>query len=204
MYNAYSEQGRFSLIPRKSHNYDGVNKNLCNNTKLKFSCWLSKVRRNRRQVASTDPSLPTNLSTSQPTSHNMEISKTFQLLKEGEEKIQISDQYKNITLVLGNTGAGKTTFMQWIAGDNDKLIAKEVTKGSGEYIIEDGNRIGSSTIKSKTVFPELVIHSETNTAFYDCPGFSDTRSTSKDIATTYFIKKLTDHAEQIKMVFVVS
>lgn len=138
-----------------------------------------------------------------PISDNIEITNTLKLLSEGEEKIELLDQYKDITIIIGNTGSGKSTFIQWIAGDNDKLIAKEVGKETGEFIIEDGFRIGSST-NSQTVFPELVIDSENNMAYYDCPGFSDTRSTSYDIATTYFIKKLTDHAKNIRMVFTVS
>ena len=38
--HAYPEQGRFSLTLNKSHNYDGVAKNLYNNTKLyvRVSC----------------------------------------------------------------------------------------------------------------------------------------------------------------------
>ncbi|XP_018011522.1 uncharacterized protein LOC108668780 [Hyalella azteca] len=136
--------------------------------------------------------------------NNSEISRTFQLLDEGEEKIQLSERYRNITLILGNTGAGKSTFLQWFAGDNDKLIAKEIRAGTGEYLIDDDDRIGNSTIKSKTIFPELVVHSEMDDAYYDCPGFSDTRSFSMEIATTYFIKKVADFAERVKLVFVVS
>lgn len=134
-----------------------------------------------------------------------EINKTLSLLNEGERKVELNDEYKNITLVIGNTGSGKSTFIQWIAGDNAKL--KSVLVGDDfddEYIIVDGeNRIGSS-LRSKTKFPELVIDDETDTPYYDCPGFSDTRSASHDIATSFLIKKLTDHAENIKMVFVVS
>src|SRR5277367_653677 len=139
---------------------------------------------------------------SNSTSDNPQIRKTFQLLNDGDERIELYDRHKNVTLILGNTGSGKTTFIQWIAGDNDKLIAKEVAQG--EYIIEDGNRIGTATIKSKTIFPELVLDQNTGAAYYDCPGFSDTRSTSNDIATSYFIKKVADHAENLRMVFVVS
>ncbi|XP_047735985.1 uncharacterized protein LOC125177728 [Hyalella azteca] len=136
--------------------------------------------------------------------NNSEISKTFQLLDEGEEKIQLSERYKNITLILGNTGTGKSTFLQWFAGDNNKLLAKRERGKSGAFLIEDGNRIGNSTLKSMTIFPELVVHTGTDDAYYDCPGFSDTRSTSMEIATTYFIKKVADYAEYVKLIFVVN
>lgn len=135
---------------------------------------------------------------------NVQIKSTFELLARGEKEIRLTKEYRDLVLVLGNTGSGKSTFTQWIAGDNDKLIAVEVKEGTGEYIIVDSNRIGNSTIFSKTTFPELVIDTQTKTAFYDCPGFSDTRSTSNDIAATYFIKRLVDHAKSVKLIFIVS
>ena len=138
------------------------------------------------------------------TSNYSEIDNTFKLLKEGEKNIMLSEQYKNIILVVGYTGSGKSTFTQWIAGDNSKLISREEVNNSGEFIIEDGNRISTSTINSKTIFPELVVDSKTQSAFYDCPGFSDTRSTSHDISSTYFIKTVADYVSRIKIVLVVS
>ncbi|GIY40693.1 uncharacterized protein CDAR_183201 [Caerostris darwini] len=132
------------------------------------------------------------------------ISSTLDLLNKGEKEIVFKEDFKDIILVLGNTGSGKSTFTQWLAGDNSKLISKEVSEDTGEFIIVDNNRIGDTTVKSKTLFPELVVDAKTNVAYYDCPGFSDTRSTSNDIATTYFIKKVLDYAESVKMVFTIS
>ncbi|MCX4084124.1 hypothetical protein N7281_04580 [Rickettsia hoogstraalii] len=149
-------------------------------------------------------SVVTNKQQSANNEGNTQIESTFDLLRSGEQEIKLSSEYKDVVLVLGNTGAGKTTFTQWIAGDNNKLIAKEVAEGTGEFLIEDNNRISNSTIKSKTIFPELVIDTKINTAYYDCPGFSDTRSTNNDIATTYFIKKIVDYTDSVKMIFVVS
>lgn len=129
---------------------------------------------------------------------------TSDLLDAGEREIKLCDEYKSIVLTLGNTGSGKSTFIQWIAGDNSKLISTEVKEGTGEYIIKDNDRIGDSTVNSKTVFPELVIENETNTAYYDCPGFNDTRSPKYDIATTYFIKKILNHAERVKIILIIN
>ncbi|GFR32202.1 uncharacterized protein TNCT_314981 [Trichonephila clavata] len=132
------------------------------------------------------------------------IKGTLDLLDAGERKIKLCDEHKSIVLTLGNTGSGKSAFIQWIAGDNTKLIAKAVKEGTGEYIIEDNDRIGDSTVNSKTIFPELVVEKKTNLAYYDCPGFNDTRSTSYDIATTYFIKKILNHAERVKMILIIN
>ncbi|GBO10552.1 hypothetical protein AVEN_71486-1 [Araneus ventricosus] len=129
---------------------------------------------------------------------------TFDLLERGEKEIILDNKHRDVILILGNTGSGKSTFTQWVAGDNTKMISKETEEGTGEYIIEDHNRIGNTTLKSKTIFPELVVDAKTNAAYYDFPGFSDTQGTSHDIATTYFIKKVVDYSESVKMVFTIS
>ncbi|XP_015912146.2 uncharacterized protein [Parasteatoda tepidariorum] len=127
----------------------------------------------------------------------------FDLVERSKQEIKLLDNCKKVILVLGVTGTGKSTFTQWIVGDNSMLIAKDM--GSGEFLIYDvDERIGRSTINSKTIFPELVVDPITNNVFYDCPGFGDTRSTGYDLATTHFIKVAADHAECIKMIFTVS
>lgn len=133
-----------------------------------------------------------------------EMDSILNLLNTGEKNIKFDASYKNTVLVLGNTGAGKSTFTQLIAGDNNNLISKEISQG--EYIIIDTNNkiSNNSTITSKTIYPELVPYDRTNTAFYDCPGFSDTRSAAHDISATYFIKKVIDSIGNVKFVFIVS
>lgn len=136
-------------------------------------------------------------------SNDKEIMKTFELLSEGKKKIQLMDR-KDVVLIWGITGAGKTTFVQWIAGDNMNLLATETTSGTGEYIIEDtDNKIGKVTTESETIFPELFVDVSTNATYYDFPGFSDTRSTSHDIATAYFIRAVVDHVEHVKILFLI-
>jgi energy-coupling factor transporter ATP-binding protein EcfA2 len=133
---------------------------------------------------------------------NIETQNFVKLLQESENFIKFGGKNESV-LVFGNTGAGKSTFLQWFAGDNSKLISREIREGSGEFIIVDGNdKIGSSTLNSKTIFPELI--STGSTDFYDFPGFSDSRRTSHEIATTYFMKKICDRAKSVKLVFVTS
>lgn len=128
------------------------------------------------------------------------------ILNEGEGKI-VLNKYENITLVLGNTGSGKSTLTQLIGGNDRELIAKEKGHDSGEYLIVDPNdRISNLTIVSKTIFPELVIdYGNANVGpFYDCPGFNDNRDTAHDIVTAYFINKVVDSAKAVKLVMTVS
>ncbi|KAF8787979.1 hypothetical protein HNY73_009522 [Argiope bruennichi] len=141
-----------------------------------------------------------------PSDENEEslMKKTLELLKNGEEKITLQDQFKKIVLVVGDTGNGKTTFTKWIAGDDTKLTAIETTANTGEYTIEDIDGTPSSITISDTVYPLLVVDKETNVPYYDCPGFNDTRNTKYDIATTHFIKKIVDFADSVKIIFIIN
>ena len=63
--------------------------------------------------------------------------------------------------------------------------------------------ISNQSIISKTLLPELTVDEETKVAFYDFPGYTDSKNVSWEIATTYFIKKVTDYADRVKVVAVV-
>ena len=129
-----------------------------------------------------------------------EIEECFNLMSSGEKNITLINR-KDIVLVMGITGGGKTTFALWLTGDDSKLRAKKVSRGT--YIIEDeGGKIGRNPFESKTITPEIFFGPNNQTVFYDCPGFGETRGFSRDISQSFFIKKLTDHAEKIKIVLV--
>lgn len=106
-------------------------------------------------------------------------------------------------LVLGNTGSGKTTLTQLIAGNTSGLSAREVVPGTGEYIIEDAADKISSTIESKTVVPErLVVNADTS--LWDCPGFEDNRGSCVDIASAFLLRNVIGRAAAVKVVLVVN
>ncbi|XP_014270238.1 uncharacterized protein [Halyomorpha halys] len=126
-------------------------------------------------------------------------------LKNGDEQIKYSPN-KDIVLLLGNIGSGKTTLTQFISGNSHTLWSQEVEEDTGEYVIVDTlNKINSnSALVSHTIYPELVEDAKKKILYYDCPGFSNTMSTAHEIAATYFINKVIDSARSVKLVFVVS
>lgn len=135
------------------------------------------------------------------------MEETIEFLEEGYKSLNLT-QNPDIVVVLGNTGAGKTTFTHFIAADNDQLVSVKANDDpySTDYIIEDNlNKISNrnETTISKTIVPELVTDEE-GIAWYDSPGFSDTRNTTVEIAATFFINQVIDHGKRIKMVFVVN
>ena len=93
-----------------------------------------------------------------------------------------------------------------MTGDLDDLEAYYDDEADKILIRDKNDRIGSDFVKSKTIFPELMINPENNMAFYDCPGFRDTRrrNASIEFVNTIFLKKITDHARTIKVVMVVN
>lgn len=132
-----------------------------------------------------------------------EVQTTFELLERGRKQIKFPDE-NDVVVVFGATGSGKSTFIEWITGDNKNLISEEIRSGSYEYLIREANdRISSSTV-SKTLFPELVVEHSTGAQFYDFPGFSDTRSSSHDIAASFFIKSVMDRVENVKILLMTS
>ena len=63
----------------------------------------------------------------------------------------------DIILVLGTTGAGKSTLVQFLAGPAEQLVSRQVHPNRKEYLIEGGgDRIGSG-VASKTKLPEVVV-----------------------------------------------
>lgn len=129
-----------------------------------------------------------------------EINRTLQFIEAGNAQIDFTKQ-KQVSFVMGISGSGKSTLLQFLFGDNSQLLAVDV---GGEIIISDNQiRIGSGT-KSKTSIPELIVDRNTSGAYYDCPGFKDTRNASINIATSYFLKKLFDNADEVKLIFVIA
>lgn len=124
--------------------------------------------------------------------------------RENLRKFHLGTQ-KNIVLILGMTGSGKTALGLHQTGAD--LISIEIS-GTGEFILIDKlNRITNqqdATIKSKTIVPELMIDQQSGTVFFDCPGFSDTRGIAHDLSVVYFIKKLLQFAESVKFVFAIA
>ncbi|XKL65629.1 hypothetical protein PGB90_009049 [Kerria lacca] len=138
------------------------------------------------------------LTNSTSTEKIMEI---FKLIELGENNIR--NDRKEIILILGVTGSGKTTLAHFLAADNNNLISKEVGN-VGEFIIEDKDDKIRAGVVSKTVFPEIILDSETEMAFCDTPGFDDTRGTITDITATYFIKKIIRNVEKVKILLTVN
>lgn len=107
---------------------------------------------------------------------------------------KMGDQ-KDIVLVLGNTGTGKTTVTLLISGA--KLEAQRVDLGV--FRID----LLNTTVTLKTTIPNFIVDVETNTDYYDCPGFGGSHDVVLDIIATRSIYDLLNFADNIKVLFTV-
>jgi len=98
---------------------------------------------------------------------------------------------------LGNTGAGKSTLINYLSGKRLKVntfndIVLDSTEQS-TMAIRGGNN-------SETFLPSYV--QVGNLVLYDLPGFMDTRGTARSLVNACFIKNIIENANSIKLVFV--
>ncbi|XP_037051307.1 uncharacterized protein LOC119085138 isoform X2 [Bradysia coprophila] len=162
--------------------------------KLTQPKWFSSefplpVRRNKMSAATSNDGRET-------------IEEAWQLVQEAKNKVIFDPNHRDAVLVVGNTGTGKSTLVQFIAGDMSKMWAVEYPEYSGNIIIQDEDgkisRPGEEST-SKTLYPELVVSTKKDIAFYDCPGFKDSRGTAVDLAGAYMTKMVFENLENIKV-----
>lgn len=125
------------------------------------------------------------------------------LLDTGFKSLDTYTTPETATLVMGNTGAGKTTVVQIMAGNSNKLNAV-LGPGNRLVIMDTGNRIGLPSTVSKTLIPELITTETNSMNFYDNPGFDDTRGPLLDIAANFFMNEVSSRAKYVKLLFIVT
>lgn len=130
------------------------------------------------------------------------VEDTMRLLKAGESVLELREDIRDVTLLLGKTGTGKSTLTLFLTANLTDLTSEK--KGSVHVInYKHDGYIGNSSTTSQTIYPALHID-EYNLPYYDCPGWDDTRNTSIEIAATYFVKRVIEHAKSVKILLVVN
>jgi energy-coupling factor transporter ATP-binding protein EcfA2 len=109
---------------------------------------------------------------------------------------------REVVLIVGNTGAGKSTFANYIIG---KHMREEKVTGSLEkgIVCDDPVMEIGHGFLSKTDFPHVHCDHQTGLTFCDCPGFLDTRDALFDIANMYAMTKVSREVDSIRAIVVV-
>lgn len=129
---------------------------------------------------------------------NLDVDNLVKRLNDLSELSREKATGKSLVLVLGNTGAGKSTFVNYLAGCKMKIRdenALELTYDAENPIMEIGH--GSSSFTNE---PQLYFDRNTGLTYCDCPGFFDNRGAEFDIANSYAIKSMLTHARSVKAI----
>jgi energy-coupling factor transporter ATP-binding protein EcfA2 len=135
-------------------------------------------------------------------------------LKSG--KINASKVQNNqVIVIMGNTGAGKSTFVNYLSGCTmvEKSPKELNLKGFNKLVVvksvQDGGHqdeimpIGHTKV-SKTFIPQVYSHPTQHFAFCDTPGFSDSRGPIINIANTVNVRLCLVEACSVKVVVLIN
>lgn len=122
-------------------------------------------------------------------------------------------QGKDLVVFIGNTGAGKSTLVNYLCGCtmqrvppktveaqglNKVVVVTSVAQGGA---LDEVMKIGHNAF-SMTFIPQ--IESQGGVTFCDCPGFLDNRGTSINIANAVNIKSAFNLAASVKIVILIN
>lgn len=109
-------------------------------------------------------------------------------------------QGQHIVAFLGNTGAGKSTLVNLLAGKTLSISPDEE-----DYILADKADTTAMVIghggSSETLYPKSI--DVGGLRFFDLPGFNDTDGSERNLVNAAFIRKILLDAESVRFVYVV-
>ncbi|RTK95857.1 MAG: ATP-binding cassette domain-containing protein [Neisseriaceae bacterium] len=105
---------------------------------------------------------------------------------------------KDIVLLVGPTGSGKSTLLNMLAGSS--FTCKK--NNCDEWEIDANPQVATIGHTLSETFVPNYWKDHLGNIFYDCPGFEDTRGEDYDIAKSYFLKTIGDHAQSMKVLLV--
>jgi len=148
----------------------------------------------------------------------LSIDESIQLLttcvKYGNERAQ-NLQGKEGVIVIGNTGAGKSTMVNYLAGCTMELKSpKELGfKGIKKIVTVRSRASGGSfdeimpighTKESKTFMPQIETDPDQRFTYCDCPGFLDNRGAEINIANAVNVRTAITRSQSVKVVILIN
>ena len=118
---------------------------------------------------------------------------------EAHQELLHTSKDQHIVAFLGNTGTGKSTLINFLAGR--ELRADEYGQGY-ELVNQDdltAMKVGSGA-DSETVYPQSIQVGEL--LCFDLPGFNDTSGSIRDLVNSAFIRQILIEAASVRFVFV--
>lgn len=128
---------------------------------------------------------------------------TLRFLENAEQQLNLTKN-TDLILVVGNTGAGKSVLVHYVAGDYSRIFVEKPSRRGQPLVIRDELdpvKEETSSTQSRTLIPEIITDEE-KYVWVDCPGFADTRNSTFEIASTFLIKTVIESAAKLKLVMV--
>jgi energy-coupling factor transporter ATP-binding protein EcfA2 len=131
----------------------------------------------------------------------------FEFMDEGLKYINKTNTKKNAVMVLGYSGTGKSTLVNYL--NNIPLVSM---KQKGVYIVDlkypnvtlsECFAFGHKT-STKTLYPCFYSPANEDFSYIDNPDFLDTRSLSIEISNGYFRKNILNNVENIKFLLLIT
>ncbi len=126
-----------------------------------------------------------------------ECCKRIETVMKANSDSLLKSEGKDIVVFLGNTGAGKSTLIDYLADIPLKSDER------GRLVLQNSEDVRAMKIgagNSVTRYPKSIqIGSQ---FFFDLPGFEDTGDLEQKIVNSVFIKHILDKAKSLKFVFV--
>lgn len=121
------------------------------------------------------------------------------LIHNGLEAIPVDKATPQAVIVIGDTGVGKSTIMSFLSGSS-LVIRYEGLKPTLDNSGASKIKIGHEKYSETSVPTKVVIE---NMAFYDCPGFKDNKGEEYEISNSFFVQRLLDIYEKVKIILII-
>ena len=111
---------------------------------------------------------------------------------------------KDLLMVIGNTGAGKSTLINFIHGcdmERVKVDHKKVVRVRHDSAVEEMMKIGHDN-RSMTFVPDL--NDDETFTYLDCPGFLDNRGPEINIANAVNIRSVVCKASTVRVLVLIN
>ena len=129
----------------------------------------------------------------------IDLNQLKSMIHYGLEAIPYDAKTSQAVLMIGDTGVGKSTIMSFLSGAS-MTIRYEGLKPTLDNDGPSKIKIGHEKYSETSVPTRVEIQ---DMAFYDCPGFKDNQSEEREIANSFFVQRLLDIYQKVKLVLIV-
>ncbi|WP_417905067.1 hypothetical protein [Candidatus Tisiphia endosymbiont of Micropterix aruncella] len=188
---------------KKQANFRDQEKTEKETTKLKYikEAKVSKYIQNMFKTADRDNHKAAKKNNQFDRDDHTTIKQVSELIRDGNDCLQ--ERTTVGILLVGNTGAGKSTLAHLLGGKDLKAI-RDIN--GGKLLIDavhpSKDIIIGHKLASETKIPNKCLDLTKGITIWDCPGFNDTDPV-QEIANSFYIKRLFETTEQLKLVLVI-